>query len=73
MSEASGGWEETHHMRGQGWPGEATSCPRPGSVTLRSQPEVRGGIWEEPPMPEARAGGQEEQPEEPWLSRHRRA
>ena len=33
------------------------------------EPEARGGSWEEPPMPEAR----EEQPEEWWLSRHRRA
>ena len=75
MSEASGGWEETHHMRGQGWPGEATSHLKPGAVTLRShpKPEARGGTWEEPPMPEARAGGQEEQPEERWLRRHRRA
>ena len=61
-SEASGGREETPHVRGQGRPGEATSCPRPGAVTLRSHPE-----------PEARAGGREEQPEERWLSRHRRA
>ena len=29
--------------------------------------------WEEPPTPEARAGGWEEQPEEQWLRRHRRA
>ena len=29
--------------------------------------------WEEPLTPKARAGGQEEQPEEQWLSRHRRA
>ena len=28
---------------------------------------VRGGSWEEPPMPEARAGGREEQSEEWWL------
>ena len=27
----------------------------------------------EPPTPEARAGGREEQPEERWLHRHRRA
>ena len=33
----------------------------------------RGDSWVEPPTPEARAGGQEEQPEEQWLSRHRRA
>ena len=28
---------------------------------------------EEPPAPKARVGGQEEQPEEWWLCRHRRA
>ena len=74
-SELSGGREETPHVRGQGWPGEATSCLRPGAVTLKSHPEpkARGGSWEEPPMLEARAGGREEQPEERWLSRHRRA
>ena len=55
-SEASGGREETPRIRDQGRPGEATSRPRPGAVTLRSHPE-----------PEARAGGQEEQPEEWWL------
>ena len=44
-------------------------------VTLRChpKPEARGGTWEEPPMPEARADGREEQPKEQWLSRHRRA
>ena len=44
-------------------------------MTLRSHPEpkARGCSWEEPPMPEARASGQEEQPEEQWLRRHRRA
>ena len=57
-SEASGGWEETPHVEGQEWPGEATSRPRPGAVTLRSHPE-----------PEARACSQEEQPEERWLRR----
>ena len=41
---------------------QATSHPRPGAVTLRSHPK-----------PKARAGGQEEQPEEWWLRRHRRA
>ena len=42
-------------------------------MTLRSHPktEARDGSWEKPPTPEARAGGQEEQPEERWLSRHR--
>ena len=74
-SEASGGWEETPRVRGQGRPGEATSRPRPGAVTLRShpEPEARGGTWEEPAMPEARAGGRKEHPEERWLPRLRRA
>ena len=36
----------------QEWPAEATSCLRPGAVTLRSHPE-----------PKAKAGGQGEQPE----------
>ena len=62
MSEDRGSREETPHVRGQGRPGEATSRLRPGAVTLRSHPE-----------PEARAGGREEQPEERWLHRHRRA
>ena len=69
---------EVSCVRGQGRrPGEATSCPRPGVVTLRSLPEpeaeARGGSWEQPPTPEARAGGWEEQHEERWLRRHRRA
>ena len=38
-----------------------------------SEPKTRGSSWEEPPMTKARAGGQEEQPEEQWLRRHRRA
>ena len=67
-SEASGGWEETPHFRSQG-------RLRPGAMTLRSHPEpkARGGSWEEPPTPEARASSLEDQPEEQWLSRHRRA
>ena len=61
-SEASRGREETPRVRGQGRPGEATSRPRPGAVTLRShlEPEARGGSWER-------------QPEERWLRRHRMA
>ena len=53
MSEASGGREETPHVRDQGWPGEATLCPRPGAVTLRShpEPEARGGSWSSHPCP----------------------
>ena len=74
-SELSGGREETPPFRDQGWPGEATLHPRPGEVTLRRhpEPEARRGSWEEPLTPEARAGGQEEQPEEWWLHRRRRA
>ena len=43
-------------------------------MTLRSHPdpEARGCSWEEPPTPEARAGGLEEQPEECWLRRRRK-
>ena len=50
-SKASGGREETPRVGDQGRPGAATSCPRPGVVTLRShpEPEARGGSWEEPP------------------------
>ena len=74
-SEASGGREETLRDGGQGQPREATSRPRPGVVTMRSHPEpqARGSSWEEPPTSEARASGREEQPEERWLRRHRRA
>ena len=74
-SEVSGGREETPRIQGQGQLGEATSCPRPGVVTLRShlKPKARGSSWEEPPTPEARAVGWEEHPEEWWLRRHRRA
>ena len=63
MSEASSGREETPHVQGQGQPGEATSHPRPGVVTLRShpKPEAKSGSWEEPPTPKDRAGGLEEQ------------
>ena len=44
-------------------------------MTLRShpKPEARDGNWKEPPTPEAKACSQEEQPEERWLCRHRRA
>ena len=72
------GQEETPRVRGQGWwPRGAT--PRPRSVSVgearRSHlaPKARGGTWEEPPMPEARAGGLEEQPQKRWPRRHRRA
>ena len=74
-SEVRGGREEIPCVRGQGWPGEATSCLRPGAVTLRShpEPEASGGSWDEPPTPEARAHSWQEQHEERWLHRHRRA
>ena len=62
VCEASGGQEETPRVRDQGRPGEATSHPRPGAVTLRSHH-----------VPEARGSSLEEQPEEWWLRRHRRA
>ena len=63
MSEvSSSSREELPRVRGQGRPGEATSRPRPGVVTLGShpEPEARGGSWEEPP-------------EERWQRRPRRA
>ena len=80
--------KETPHVRGQ-WqrPGGAIPGPRSGAA-WRSHlaPEARGGdpeeppqpeasvdSWEDPPMPEARASCREEQPEERWLRRHRRA
>ena len=74
-SETSGGRKETSRIRGEGRPGEATLCLRPEAVTLRShqEPKDRGGSWEEPHTPEARARSWEEQPKEPWLQRHRRA
>ena len=42
---------------------------------MRSHPEpgARGGSWEEPPTPEARARSPEEQPRKWWLCRPRRA
>ena len=54
MSEvSSSSREELPRVRGQGRPGEATSHPRPGAVTLRShpEPEARGCSWEEPVHP----------------------
>ena len=42
-SEASGGREETPRVRGQGRPGEATLCPRPGPAAGRSLPRPRPG------------------------------
>ena len=66
------GWEELPSIRGQwqpggdtpiqgqGWPGEATSHPKKGVVTLRShpEPEARGSTWEEQPK-EAQEGLEE--------------
>ena len=51
-SEVRGGWEETPCVQGQGWPGEATSHPRPRALTLRShpEPEAKDGSWEETPL-----------------------
>ena len=74
MSEVRGGREETLHVRGQWRPGGDTPRPRSGAPG-RSHlvPEARGGDPEEPPQAEARASCWEEQPEEWWLSRHRRA
>ena len=37
------------------------------------EPKARDGSWVEPPKSKARAGGQEEQPEELRLHRRRRA
>ena len=56
MSNVSGsGREETPRIRGQGWPGGDTPCPRSGAAR-RSHlaPEARGGDPEEQP----RAQGQ---------------
>ena len=77
VSEASGGREETPRVRDQGRPGEATS---------HLAPEARRSDPEEPPRARGQgrylggathAQGQgrqrEEQPEEWWLRRHRRA
>ena len=61
-SRVRGGPKETPQVRGQGWPGEATSRPRPGAVALRSHPVL-----------EARGHGREEPPEERWLRGRRSA
>ena len=62
-SKVRGGQEKPPRARGQG------------AVTLRShpEPEARGSSWEEPPIPEAMDSGPEEQPEEWWLRRRRKA
>ena len=66
--------EELPRVRGQWRPGGDTPHPR-SEAARRSHlvPEARGSDLEEPPTPEARAGGREEQLEEWWLGRHRRA
>ena len=55
---------------------------QPGGATLRLRSVAAGrrhptsevrGRREKPPTPDARAGSREEQPEERWLHRHRRA
>ena len=73
-SEVQGGREETPCIQGQWRPGGDSLRPRSGAAR-RSHltPEARGSDLEEPPTPEARAGGREEQLEEWWLGRHRRA
>ena len=53
VSEASGDWEEAPHVRGQGWPGEATLRSHP-------EPEARGGGQEEPSRIQGWGSGREE-------------
>ena len=86
-SEVRDNGPECQAVTAQEWPGGVTLRPRSGAAgrshfvpkARGSDPEEpprargRGDSWVEPPTPEARAGGQEEQPEEQWLSRHRRA
>ena len=73
-SKVRGSGLECQAAMAQEWPREATPRPRSGAAR-RSHlvPEPRGCSWEEPPMPEARAGGREEQPQEQWLRGCRRA
>ena len=54
------------HIRGQRQrPRRAILRPRSVAAGRRHlAPKARGGSWEEPPTPEARASGQEEQPKE---------
>ena len=69
ISEVRGRGLECQAATAQEWPrgatlrlrseaaGRSLLAPRPGAVTLRShpEPEARGGSWEEPPRPQARA------------------
>ena len=73
-SEVRGSGLECQVVTVQEWPRGATLCPRSGEAGRRHPAsEVRGGEPEEPPTPEARAGGREEHPNEWWLRRRRRA
>ena len=56
MRGRGGGREELPCFQGQGRPGEATACLRPGAVALRSHT-----------TPKARGGSREEQRKEQWL------
>ena len=70
-----GGREELPHVRGQWRPGEATQHLMP-VVASRRHPasEARGGDPEEPPQARGQGRqGREEQPQEWWLRRYRRA
>ena len=60
MSQANGGQEETPMSEVRGGQEKPPRARGQGAVTLRShpEPEARGSSWEEPPTPEAGAGGQ---------------
>ena len=75
MSEVSGDREELTCVQGQGrQPGGDTPRLRPGAARRSHlMPEARSSDPEEPSEPEARAGGREEQQEEQWLHRRKRA
>ena len=63
-------------VRGQWlWPGGDTPRPRSGAAAERSYQasEVRAAAGRSHPHPRPWPHHQEEQPEERWLSRHRRA
>ena len=73
-SEVRGSSLDCQAVMAQERPRGATLQPRSGLVAERSYPASKvSGSREEPPMPEARASSQEEQPVEWWLRRHRRA
>ena len=74
MSEIRGSGLECQDATAQEWLRGATLRLRSGAARRRHlAPEARGAVPEEPPMPEAGASRREEQPEEQWLCRHRRA